>query len=52
LDAEVDAILDELLGAPTVPEPEGIADDSAVSDGVVSQPDGGSEPQPDGEMMM
>ncbi|HFK4296652.1 TPA: hypothetical protein ACG1X2_005308, partial [Escherichia coli] len=25
---------------------------SAVSDGVVSQPDGGSEPQPDGEMMM
>ncbi|HFJ0094513.1 TPA: hypothetical protein ACGSW9_005125, partial [Escherichia coli] len=29
-----------------------IADDSAVSDGVVPQPDGGSEPQPDGEMMM
>ncbi|MCV1129875.1 DUF826 domain-containing protein [Escherichia coli] len=44
LDAEVDAILDELLGVPAVPEPEGIADDSTVSDGVGSQPDG--------EMMM
>ncbi|NAG76531.1 DUF826 domain-containing protein [Escherichia coli] len=52
LDAEVDAILDELLGVPAVPEPEGIADDSTVSDGVGSQPDGSEEPQPDGEMMM
>uniref|UniRef100_UPI0003EF74D5 DUF826 domain-containing protein n=1 Tax=Escherichia coli TaxID=562 RepID=UPI0003EF74D5 len=52
LDAEVDAILDELLGGPAAPEPEDGAGDSAVSDGVVSQPDGSSEPQPDGEMMM
>ncbi|ADD56518.1 hypothetical protein SS17_1441 [Escherichia coli O157:H7 str. SS17] len=52
LDAEVDAILDELLGGPAAPEPEDGAGDSAVSDGVVSQPDGSSEPQPGGEMMM
>lgn len=52
LDAEVDAILDELLGVPAAPGPEDGAGASAVSDGVVSQPDGGSEPQPDGEMMM
>ncbi|EJK0121627.1 DUF826 domain-containing protein, partial [Escherichia coli] len=52
LDAEVDAILDELLGVPAVPEPESISDDSTVSDGVGSQPDGSEEPQPDGEMMM
>ncbi|EPE7552001.1 DUF826 domain-containing protein, partial [Escherichia coli] len=52
LDAEVDAILDELLGVTAAHGPEDGAGDSAVSDGVVSQPDGGSEPQPDGEMMM
>ncbi|KLG90096.1 hypothetical protein WR03_27060 [Escherichia coli] len=52
LDAEVDAILDELLGAPAAPEPEGIAGEGSASDGVVTQPDGSSEPQPDGEMMM
>ncbi|MGK3306266.1 DUF826 domain-containing protein, partial [Escherichia coli] len=33
LDAEVDAILDELLGVPAVPEPEGIAGDGSASDG-------------------
>ncbi|EFO4222317.1 DUF826 domain-containing protein [Escherichia coli] len=52
LDAEVDAILDELLGVTAAHGPEDGAGDSAVSDGVVSQPDGSSEPQPDGEMMM
>lgn len=39
-------------GGPAAPEPEDGAGDSAVSDGVVSQPDGSSEPQPGGEMMM
>ncbi|EOJ5040809.1 DUF826 domain-containing protein, partial [Escherichia coli] len=33
IEAEVDAILDELLGAPAVPEPEGIAGEGSASYG-------------------
>ncbi|ENJ1501091.1 DUF826 domain-containing protein, partial [Escherichia coli] len=44
LDAEVDAILDELLGAPAAPEPEGIAGEGSASDG--------GDPTPDSDMMM
>ncbi|MBF5279134.1 DUF826 domain-containing protein, partial [Escherichia coli] len=38
LDAEVDAILDELLGAPAAPEPEGIAGEGSASDAVNPHP--------------